>query len=123
MSTNTYRRSEVFGAEYEEMASHQNYDVPCAVCLTPLSVTIMVPATFICPAGWTSHYNGYLTASYHAYSSATDFLCLDAYPQNVGTNRNYDGKLFYYTVSRCGSLPCPPFIDGRVVTCVVCSKK
>ena len=113
----------MFGAEYEEMASHQNYDVPCAVCVTPLSITIMVPATLTCPAGWTSHYNGYLTGGHYGHPSATDFLCLDANPQNVGTDGNADGKLFYYTVSRCGSLPCPPFIEGRVVTCVVCSKK
>jgi hypothetical protein len=30
--------------------------------------------------------------------------------------------LFYPVKTQCGSLPCPPYINDKYVTCVVCTK-
>ena len=39
-----------------------------------------------------------------------------------GGDNNQDGKLFYMAEGRCGSLTCPPYVDGHELKCVVCSK-
>ena len=114
--------SDVYGAEYEEGGSHQNRDVPCCVCRAPQSTSLMVPATRTCPRGWTAHYTGHLTAGDHAHNAASEYLCLDGSPEDLpGGEENLDGRLLYYAAARCGSLRCPPFDEGRVLTCVVCS--
>ena len=50
------------------------------------------------------------------------FVCLDDDPETIqGGAADKNGALFYLTEARCGSLPCPNYIDGRELTCVVCS--
>ena len=112
----------IYGAEYENIGSHLDHDVPCSVCRAPQSTTIMVPATLTCPPGWTTQYTGHLTAEYKDYY-ASEYVCLDGSPEDDSSGaRNDEGLLFYYVTAQCGSLPCPPYIQGKVVTCVVCSK-
>ncbi|XP_070176837.1 uncharacterized protein [Littorina saxatilis] len=112
----------LYGAEYQEISGHLDHDVPCSVCLVPQSTTIMVPATLTCPPGWTPHYTGHLVSQYKDYY-ATEYVCLDGSPEDDSSGvRNDNGLLFYYVVTVCGSLPCPPYINDKVVTCVVCSK-
>ena len=112
----------LYGAEYQEIPGHTDHDVPCSVCRAPQSTTIMVPATLTCPPGWTTQYKGHLTAAHYVHY-ASEYVCLDASPEN-GTNTatNEEGLLFYYVITQCGSLPCPPYLHHKVVTCVVCSK-
>ena len=126
----------VYGAEYQFgefgipgvaqfMGGNSVYqeDVPCSVCRSSRPTTIMIPGRTQCYIGWTMEYKGYLTAGHSAYSAATEFVCLDDRPDNLpGGHPNENGALFYFVEGRCGSLPCPPYIDGRELTCVVCTK-
>ena len=115
--------STLYGAEYEHIGSHHNHDVLCSVCRAPQSTTIMVPATHTCPPGWTTQYTGHLVAGYYNHKAATEYVCLDGTPEDaVGGHQDQNGNLFFYTVTRCGSLPCPPFVNNKVALCAVCSK-
>ncbi|XP_070185046.1 uncharacterized protein [Littorina saxatilis] len=121
----------LYGAEYETIPGHHDHDVPCSVlpckgrrnvCLASRSTTIMVPGTLSCPSGWTSQYTGHLVSQYTDYF-ATEYVCLDSSPEHgINDESNENGLLFYYLITVCGSLPCAPYINSRVVTCVVCSK-
>ena len=67
--------------------------------------------------------SGYLVAGDYMHSSASEFICLDSNAEAiVGSAANHDGKTFYLAEGYCGSLPCPPYVQGRELTCVVCSK-
>ena len=76
----------------------------------------MIPAKTKCHPGWTLEFTGYLMAGWHN---------LDKEPENVVGGREGiidDGRLLYFVEARCGSLKCPPYVNGRELTCVVCSK-
>jgi hypothetical protein len=123
----------IWGAEYE-LGLHErkinnffgktigNRDVPCCACHTRRSSIVMVPARNQCHEGWTLEYQGYLSGGYDGHF-ASDFVCLDGEPEVLeGGEGNADGKLFYFIEARCGSLRCPPYVQGRELTCAVCSK-
>ena len=127
-------RAKVMGVEYEldgaipDMMAffHKNIheeDAPCSVCRSPRPTVIMIPGRNQCYKGWTLEYKGYLVAGYYGRTSASEYVCLDDYPETIpGGHANQDGKLFYMVEGRCGSLLCPPYVEGRELTCVVCSK-
>ncbi|XP_076448958.1 short-chain collagen C4-like [Babylonia areolata] len=118
-----HNRAYLYGVEYEDIPKHDDHDVPCSVCRAALSTTIMIPATRTCPTGWTTQYTGYLTSGYFGHKSASEYVCLDKDLENASSGHlNQNGKFFYFTVTRCGSLPCPPYVNNKVVLCVVCSK-
>nr|XP_011449403.2 uncharacterized protein LOC105343662 isoform X2 [Crassostrea gigas] len=111
----------VFGAEYETNTSpgklptlHQ-HDIPCAVCLLRnRSVVKMFPARKTCYKGWKLEYHGYLMAGYYNHPAATMYTCVDGDPDTLhGGHANKNGKLFYSVEARCGSLKCPPYVQGR----------
>jgi len=123
----------VYGAEYQFETIDRNYffgrdifnqDPPCAVCRTRRSSVMIIPGTNQCPDGWTLEYHGYLTGGHYGHTSATEFICLDADPEVIlGGSVSSDGKLIYISEVRCGSSSlCPPYINGRELTCVVCSQ-
>ncbi|XP_062619877.1 short-chain collagen C4-like [Saccostrea cucullata] len=116
------------GAEYQ--FTYRNIaiedDVPCAVCMVSNAAsTLMVPAKTSCPAGWTVQYTGVLTSgSDYTNHYGTDYLCLDDNPEYATEGarmHSYNGKLFYPVHAVCGSLPCPPYKNQQLVSCVVCS--
>ncbi|XP_078330748.1 uncharacterized protein LOC144624691 [Crassostrea virginica] len=120
----------VYGAEYEtytynSMPTVHDHDVPCAVCLVRnRSVTKMFPGRKTCYKGWKLEYNGYLMAGHHNHDAGTMYSCVDSHPDALhGGHTNKDGKLFYLVEARCGSLKCPPYVEGRELVCAVCSKK
>ena len=83
----------------------------------------MIPGRNQCYKGWTLEYKGYLVAGHHGHAAATEYVCLDDNPDVIpGRHTNQNGALFYMVEGRCGSLICPPYVDGRELTCVVCSK-
>ena len=84
----------------------------------------MVPARNACYPGWTMEYNGYLVGqSNMANHYGFDNLCLDGNPEFLNHGATEDNEhVFYVLEAKCGSLPCPPYVDGRELTCVVCSK-
>ena len=124
--------SYIYGTEYEIRANnpfskstqalHDN-DAPCAACYTPKSATIMIPARTTCPDGWDKEYGGYVMAENIGHKGRTTYVCVDGDPEvRAGGSANDNEALFYNTEAACGSLPCPPFVQGRELTCVICSK-
>lgn len=76
-----------------------------------------------CYRGWTLEYRGYLMAGKWSHQAATSYTCVDARPEAVhGGHENRNGYLFYHVEGLCGSLKCPPYVNGRELACVVCSK-
>ncbi|KAK3108833.1 hypothetical protein FSP39_016858 [Pinctada imbricata] len=121
-------RALVYGAEYQfntltdSRKNLHDQDVPCAVCrVEDRSTVITIPARKSCYPGWNQDYTGYLTGNYHGHKAASQFVCLDEHAIGIGSKGNMDGRLFYPAEGRCGSLPCPPYVNGRELTCVVCS--
>ena len=99
-------------------------DVPCAVChVTTRHVKVMIPAWKRCPDGWTREYGGYLTSSHYTHTKAT-FECMDEAREIIeGSEASRNGALFYTVEAACGSsLPCPKYVHGWALTCVVCTK-
>ncbi|XP_019644472.1 PREDICTED: collagen alpha-2(IV) chain-like [Branchiostoma belcheri] len=124
-------RAFMFGAEYQlgtnvpfGSTSLHNHNVPCAVCYVPTRGSkLMIPARNTCYSGWTREYHGYLMAERHNHAGSKEFVCVDEQPEVMqGGHANQDGALFYPVEARCGSLPCPHYVEGRELTCVVCTK-
>ena len=125
----------LYGAEYEihsndpfskvNAQSLLDNDVPCAVCLvTSRPTKLMIPAKLTCPDGWTKEYSGYLMAEHYTHKGRTTYVCMDNAPEAIlGGGANKDGVLFYVIEATCGgSLPCPYYVEGWEITCVVCTK-
>ena len=119
----------MFSLENNGGQSLMHLSPPCVVChVSDRSTKIMVPAMTNCPAGWTKEYGGYLvsqsTSTGIPFYRST-YVCLDQAPEVLPSMAgNTDGALFYVVEGDCGSisLPCPPYIDGYEITCVVCTK-
>lgn len=120
----------LYGAEYETGASGissftglHDFNAPCAVCLrTGRAAVIMVPGTQVCPGTWSLEYAGYLMSNQYQLSKS-DTVCVDRQAEPIAaTNANQNGTLWYSTEAECGSLPCPPYVQNREVTCSVCSR-
>lgn len=120
----------IFGAEYQKNgysigeALHtkfHDYDVPCAVCQSKKRFNVhMIPAKDRCYSGWHLEYRGYLMTQHHS-QAASNYACMDAHPEKIGSYSNQNGRLFYPVESICGSLPCPPYVNYRELTCAVCT--
>lgn len=88
-----------------------------------LKQTLLV-ARKSCYKGWRLEYDGYLMAGYHKHKAGTLYKCVDKDPDTAPgfkSSTNQDGYLFYAVEARCGSLNCPPYTEGRELTCAVCS--
>jgi len=113
-----------FSFEFNSGASIHNNDVPCAVCVNPNSyVSLMIPATQDCSKfNWNHEYTGYLASTDKTYYGR-EYLCVDAAPQVIqGGAPDLNGALFFPVQARCGSLPCPAYVEWWELTCSVCSK-
>ena len=121
----------IYGSEYElgngiqpfiNKALYQ-YEVPCAVCYDANKNTqFMLPAKNICPTGWSRAYYGYLMAEHHTHHGRNMYVCVDHNAEPTGSSNNNNGNLFHPVEATCGSLPCPPYVNGRELTCAVCTK-
>lgn len=124
----------IHGVEYEMQQSNSpflttnnggsqllNTNAPCSLCqVTGSSTQIMLPARKDCPAGWHLQYRGYLVTS-HRSNHKKDYICLDEAPEAIhGSHRNDNGALLYPVEVVCGSLPCPQYVNGWEIACVVC---
>uniref|UniRef100_K1QWC4 Short-chain collagen C4 n=1 Tax=Magallana gigas TaxID=29159 RepID=K1QWC4_MAGGI len=118
----------MYGSEYDVPTTdfgHDNGDdLPCSVCRSTVqSSVLMIPVKSSCYDGWTMQYHGDLVAGHHASSTATQYICLDEHPETLTAgHRNDNGKWFYPMKAVCGALACPPYHNGRYLTCVVCTK-
>ncbi|XP_021353816.1 uncharacterized protein LOC110450554 [Mizuhopecten yessoensis] len=117
----------IYGAEiqpgYDLFGLPQNdEDVSCAVCRNSVHATsVMIPGRTACFPGWVEAYSGFIVAGYPDHPSNTDYICMDGRPQPVPVGQgNDDGVLLRPVVTKCGSLPCPPYENDTLVPCVVC---
>lgn len=115
----------VYGTQLAEnrgpMLNAQGKPARCAACLATARATFMLPGSNACPAGWTKLYSGYLVAQ-HYTQPRTEFVCMDEAPDTSGSSTSLSGNLWYLTEGACGSLPCPPYVQSREMTCSVCGK-
>ena len=121
----------VYGSEYQlyngqplvSQALH-DHTPPCAVCHTSSRQTkLMIPAKTDCPSSWTKEYSGYLMSSHYSHKNSKTIECVDGSPEAApGSVGNQDGALLYFLDTVCVSLPCPPYVTGKELTCVVCTK-
>ena len=80
-------------------------------------------ATKICFKGCKLEYQGSLMTGHVEYAAGTKYTCVDSHPDTLhGGHTNKNGHLFYMVEARCGSQRCPPYVEGRELTGVVCSK-
>ncbi|XP_060580945.1 uncharacterized protein LOC132737625 [Ruditapes philippinarum] len=127
--------AQIYGAEYEFSDFHYNggskyfkqnlndEDAPCSFCRSPRSSVAMFPGRLECFSGWTKEYSGYLVSGAHHHTSASEYICLDSDAEMLaGGVANTDGRVIYLVEGICGTLKCPPYVQGRELTCVVCSK-
>jgi hypothetical protein len=83
----------------------------------------MIPGRLDCYPGWTKEYSGYLVSENAGHPSNSEYVCLDSRPDVIiGGHDNKNGRLFYFVEGVCGSLKCPPYVEGRELTCVVCTR-
>ena len=98
----------------------------CAVCYVGgRSTVVMIPARTQCPDGWTMEYGGYLAsdASHDKNRKRSSYVCLDEVPEvAAGGTHQQDQATIYPVEVQCETLPCSLYINGRELTCVVCSK-
>ena len=120
-------RAHLFGLDYVTfdgpLRAVNGRDPPCAVCLTRhKSTNIMIPGRLNCPADWTKEYSGYLMSTFSFYDR-TSFVCVDGNPQEyrVSVDDISNVGIFGHVEAMCSSLPCPPYEEGKEVTCVICS--
>lgn len=124
------QKARILGAEYQMhtvhgyMRQYHDQDVPCAVCLVRRrSVVTMFPGRKTCYRGWKMEYRGYLMAGRPNHKAGSTYTCVDRKPDIAhGGHANKDGYLFYQVEAFCGSLKCPPYVQGRELVCAVCSK-
>lgn len=82
----------------------------------------MIPGRNECLPGMHLEYQGYLMAGHHGHASASEFICVDEAPESTEAGfRDENGKILYVVEAVCGSLPCPEYVEGRELTCAVCT--
>ena len=83
----------------------------------------MIPATTVCPDGWTREYHGYLMAQ-KKYLRRTEYICVDKKPDlTVGTQNWGKGAFLHFVETKCGALPCDidSYTENYELSCVVCT--
>ena len=109
----------LYGGEYETYDSHMDKDPTCSVCRSTFSTTVMIPGTNVCTPGWHLQY----MAGYSGHAAGSEYICVDSqFQSRLSSDTDQNGKLLYYTVTQCGSLPCEPYVNDKLVLCAVCSK-
>ncbi|XP_003390793.2 PREDICTED: short-chain collagen C4-like, partial [Amphimedon queenslandica] len=120
--------SQIYGTEYDNVngvfSGKDNHNAPCAVCYTSTkSVKLMIPARTSCPSSWTIEYKGYLMAECFNKKTNAIYECVDENPESIdGSGANNNGAQLCFALSTCYSLPCPPYLNNRPITCVMCTK-
>ncbi|XP_060584830.1 uncharacterized protein LOC132740830 [Ruditapes philippinarum] len=118
----------IYGAEYwaqntlSKFNAVHNHDVPCVVCRIRHGNVMMVPGQNNCRGGYTLQYSGYLMAGNFGQPGTSEYICMDREPEkgNSGSGEK-PGTKFLSAQGECGTLECPPYVEGREITCAVCS--
>lgn len=113
------------GSQYSifEKKGCNDQDMPCAVCKSSKSSSIMIPARSTCYNGWKLEYKGYLMAVHYGHNGPQTHICVDTRPDFIPDGgKNNDEHILHLVEAICGSLPCPPYVNGRELACVICSQ-
>ena len=123
--------SYIYGVEYQAANlphiipdSMKNVGVPCSLCeAQDQHQVLMVPATTSCPKDWLMQYRGYLMAEKSGSQSSSNYICVNQKMEGVpGTVGDKNSGYVYPVEVKCGDLPCPPYEEGKELSCVVCTK-
>ena len=112
------RGDKIFGENIDDQ------DVLCAVCeVKQRTRQLMISGRTTCYDGWTREYWGYLMTGHYSHSAQAKYYCIDANPEVLpeGT-ADQNGFLLYLVEVRGDSLEKTPYIQGRELPCVVCTK-
>ena len=95
-------RSLLFGAEYQLGSTDSSLnilhdeDVPCAVCYTPNTNVVMIPAKSSCTDGWVLEYSGFLMSANYQDLGRTTYVCVDGEAEGLDhIYGNQNGALFF----------------------------
>jgi hypothetical protein len=61
-------------------------------------------------------------ATHYTQAKPQDSACVDRNAEKHGSTADNNGALWYPTEMECGSIPTPPCVQDREVTCVVCTR-
>ena len=83
-------------------------------------------ASYLCPSGWSREYYGYMMSEeINSNRQARSTICVDVNAEVVpGSGTSTNPSVTYLMSVECTSseLPCPPYVDGRILSCAVCTK-
>ena len=123
--------AQIYGSEYDSVnrinsdkRNIQDRNIPCAVCRVEMrSTSIMLPARYTCPRGWTHEYKGFLMASSHL-NRKSEYVCVDIEMRVLpGLAEDKNGNTLHSVGAICHlGLDCPPYLHNKPLTCSVCSK-
>ena len=125
-------RGLLYSSEYQvhddstRLRSKHDHAPVCAVCQAPkgTSSALMIPARNVCPSDWRLEYKGYLMAEYWNHKR-TQYVCVDTDLEiEPGTGGDQNGALLYRVEARAltgGGLLFGPYVQGRELTCAVCT--
>ena len=114
----------IYGVEYWLITgfdySFFNNDALCATChVEGRGETLMIPGNRTCPHTWTKEYEGLLVSE---DTNLSTYVCLDKNPEAIPGWGFYDEwSKFYILQAHCNPLPCPPYVNGYEIACVVCT--
>ena len=125
----------VYGVEFD-MASGQplrvnpdvdDHNAPCAVCMAVSRCSLlMIPGKTSCPVSWTTEYVGYLMSNFQTSTLPKTYECVDKDPESVPGLNGWGGSsgsgILYHVEASCNVMTCPPYVAGRELTCVVCTR-
>ena len=124
LNSGTYRNN-IFSESNTGGNPLLNNPAPCALCYVGGRSTVaMIPARTQCPDGWTTEYAGYVVSMVSRQLSykLSNYICWDEAPEVAVGGTDQNQARIYPVEVQCGSLPCSVYINGRELTCVVCSK-
>ena len=123
--------SRLYGVEYQRWPTSSpraHYDnMPCVVCyIATRSAMFVQQASYLCPSGWSREYHGYMMSEI-AYRDRQhkSTICVDVNAEVIpGSGTDTNPSLTYLMSVECTSseLLCPPYVDGRILSCAVCTK-
>ena len=120
--------SDIYGVEYPSQTTVHNHNMPCVVCyVRTRSAKFVYHGRYTCPGGWRREYYGYLMsdANFSTRNGRKSTICADVHSEPIsGTAADTNPALPHFMGVECtnSELPCPPYEDGRILTCAVCTR-
>ena len=115
--------------QFPVKSNANNFNVPCAVCESARSNTVMIPARISCYPGWAKEYQGHLMTQSQTDTHSTKYICVDGgYGVIIGTGGDTSKASALYNVKvdcSSGGFSCNDrYYNNRAkqITCVVCTK-